>query len=595
MNVIAKGLLALFGLKPSDVEKRLNRDPSQFNYIELLRSGLDPVTGFAQISQDRIIRYTDFDMMDGTSDMNVALDIYAEEATQTDPRTNRVVWIEAKDEKIEAEGQAWCRRLRLDERSFGLARNIAKYGDLFEYLLISSEGVYNMQFIHPSRVGRVETDRLIGFSCPDLARLVLRAGGGGTQEEMFMPWDFVHLRMEVFDRESIYGKSYLEGLRKIWKELQILETMVAIFRVTKAVERKVFYVDVSDSSQQEVKKLMDTYRDHLKKNKFIDPITGDFRIDVNAITPLEDIIFPIRGDNKSRVENLTQSPDIGALEDLHYFRTKLRAGLGIPKAYFDQDTEGMGFHANQALALQDMRFSRKIQRLQRSVRAGLTRAFAIHLTLKGIAWKPGEFLIKMAPVNQIYEQLKEEWWLKRAELANVLIPIAALAGFDQKRWNQVILPEIFHLTQEAIEKLTSDEDTPEPADPNDPDADAPLKQAAAKIPTTVGKFPQFAPPSSLADDIDFDMDSLPKAVRSSLTEVCGGEAALKSLIIEARRLSSEGCLIEVTDVYNHRDEVRAAAKRESRKSTEDPKEAIDLGGEMMTELTMALPIKKERP
>lgn len=454
LNFIQKGLLQLFGLKPEDLPGH-QRGEAEMSWIEFLRSGLDPFTGYAQISQDRIVRYNDYDLMDSYSDIATALDIYGEEASQPDPRKKRAVWIESENKEIKQAGKEFLSALRIEDRVYALARNCAKYGDLFEYILTNHTGIYNMQFIHPSRVNRIESDKLLGFQCDELARLMMRTGAAPSPEgRFFTPWDFVHFRMEAFDRETIYGRSMIEHVRKTWKELQILETMVAVFRVTKSVQRNIFVIDVSDASPQESREILEKWRTHLRKQQFIDPQTGDFRIDAPAVTPLEDLILPIRGkDNQTRVEKLQADPDIGAVEDLHYFRTKLRTALGIPKQYFDQELDGTGWNAKEGLVMQDQRFSRKITKVQKSVKSGLSREFAIHLTLKGIKWEPGDFTVEMAPVNQIIERLKEEWWLRRAELLNVLLPVAQIAGFDPLEWNKIICGELLPLSPTRMKKL----------------------------------------------------------------------------------------------------------------------------------------------
>ena len=522
LNVIQRGLLKLFGLRPEDLPGR-RQGELEMSWIEFLRSGLDPFTGYAQISQDRIVRYNDYDLMDQYSDIATALDIYAEESSQPDPRKKRVAWVDTEKAEIKEAGRKWLSTIRAEDRVFALARNVAKYGDTFEYNLVNQNGIYNLQFIHPSRVNRIEADKLLGFQCDELARLMMRTGVQAAPEgRYFTPWDFLHFRIEAYDRETIYGRSLIENVRKTWKELQILETMVAVFRVTKSVERNIFIVDVSNSSPQEAQAQLEKWRQHLRKQQFIDPQTGDFRIDAQAITPQEDLILPIRGaDNKTRVEKLQPSPDIGALKDLDYFRTKLRTALGIPQSYFDQTLEGTGWNSKEALVMQDQRFSRKITRIQRAVKSGLTRGLAVHLTLLGIKWEPGDFKIEMAPVNQITERLKEEWWLRRGELLNTLLPVAVTANFDQEEWNKIIINDLLPLSPSALKKLLTPSpeqlalQNPQPAAPGGAAGGAggaqggkpgAPKQQTAKVSKPgsggkVGKFATFAEPDK-AEDAD---------------------------------------------------------------------------------------------
>jgi len=558
LNIFQKGLLKLFKMRPEDLPGHREGE-MEMSWIEFLRSGLDPFTGYAQISQDRIVRYNDYDLMDQYSDIATALDIYAEEASQPDPRKKRVVWVDTEKAEIKEEGRKWLAMISAEDRAFALARNVAKYGDTFEYNLMNQNGIYNLQFIHPSRVNRIESDKLLGYQCDELARLMMRTGTQQAPEgRFFTPWDFLHFRIEAYDRETIYGRSLIENVRKTWKELQILETMIAVFRVTKSVQRNVFIVDVSQSSPQEAQGILEKWRQHLRKQQFIDPVTGDFRVDAQAITPMEDLILPVRGENnKTRVEKLQADPDIGAIEDLHYFRVKLRTALGIPQSYFEQSLENTGWNNKEALVMQDQRFSRKITRIQRSVKSGMTRGFAIHLTLKGIKWEPGDFKIEMAPVNQITERLKEEWWLRRGELLNALLPVATVANFDQQEWNDLICKELLPLSPSDRKKLL----TPPPeqmaqqaalagagaAKPGQPGAKG--GQSGAKAPKPgaggkVGKFSTFAEPDKAEDTI------------SMLSDFFAGRPDIQTSVRSIVEGMEEHQLYEVTSKVKELTEIR---------------------------------------
>jgi hypothetical protein len=191
-------------------------------------------TGYADIQYDRVTKYRDYDRMDQSStECQTALDIYAEEASQPDSKVGLRVWVESKDKEMADELNGMFQRIRLEAKAWGIYRNIAKYGDCFEYLLLGSYGVHDIQFIHPSRVERVQEDGLLGFKSSDLSGVVPM----DNKTNLFKPWDFVHFRVMAYDQESVYGRSFMESLRKVWKQLSMLETMIVIFRISKAVQR----------------------------------------------------------------------------------------------------------------------------------------------------------------------------------------------------------------------------------------------------------------------------------------------------------------------------------------------------------------------
>jgi len=257
-----------------------------------------------------------------------------------------------------------------------------------------------------------------------------------------------HGRLMAYDQESIYGRSMCEEVRKIWKMLSILETMVALAHVQRAIDRNVFMIDVGTASEEEALALVKKYKQWLRRKEFFDPQTNQFKNDFNPTTIQEDIFWPTRPNSNSRVDTLQgKTVPQGLVDDLNYFRNKLCGGLGVPREYLDGTTQGSVFDSKAALVLQDIHFARKIERLQRSFRQMIHRICQVHLALDGVI--TNEFEIRMAPLSLISDRLNEDLWQRRAEVLGVLTLLATQMGWPQDVWN-------IYLTKNFIRDIPSD-------------------------------------------------------------------------------------------------------------------------------------------
>ena len=414
--------------------------------------------GYADIQMDRQTKYRDYDRMDVSStEAQVGLDIYAEESSQLDSKTGLAVWVESNQPEIAADLNGMLQRIKMESKAYGILRNIAKYGDVYTFNILGSQGVHGVQFIHPSRVERIQQDGLQGFSCPDLTRAL----PPDNKNNMYKPWDFIHFRLVAYDQESMYGRSMLETIRKTWKSFQMLETMVVLYRLTKAVQRNIFYVDVGQASVEEAQELVQKYDKFLKnKTVFIDQKTNDFKMDFSPATMLQDIIWPVRPGSASKVEPLQNSMNIGPMVDLEHFATKMRIGLGVPKTYFDGEQDP-GWNSRDALMLQDARFGRKIAKIQRAFVEGIVALCQVHYAIAHQQYLPPDaFQVKLGTMNSSSERDREETLLRKAQLLEILINVAISAGWNRQVWSDYLLDEVYPLPMEYRKKLF----TPDPVE-----------------------------------------------------------------------------------------------------------------------------------
>lgn len=456
---LIQALQIVFGRSPKQLDVVKGKEFPQEKYagFDSIENRLSKVfTGYTDIQYDRLSKYRDYDRMDTSStESQVGLDIYAEEASQKDDKTGMRVWIEADNDALAQELNGMLQRTRTEFKAYGLYRNLAKYGDCFLYIMPGGYGVHDYQFIHPSRIERVQQDGLLGFKSAELASHLPNDNKIGW----FKPWDFLHLRITAYDQESVYGRSFLEPIRKAYKQLSMLETMLVLYRIAKAVQRNIFYVDVGQSSLAETTNLVKDYERFLKnKQQFIDPKTNEFKLEFNPATILQDIVWPVRPNSLSKVEQLQNTSSIGPLEDVDHFRNKIRTGLNIPKDYFDGEITG-AWNSREALMLQDARFGRKITKLQDALREGIIRLCQIHWAIsKGEYLPPDSFIVQLGTVSAVADRQREDILLRKAQIMEILANISVVMGWNRWVWGDYLLDEVFPLPAKLRAKLQ----TPDP-------------------------------------------------------------------------------------------------------------------------------------
>lgn len=404
-------------------------------------------------TRDRKTRYLEYDRMDENSDIHASLDAYADECAPTNREKKRSVWVTGPDQDINDELHKMLDTIKIEDMMYGLARSLAKYGDDFEQVFYDDErGVYMIKYIEPNRVDRVVDDqnRLRGFKVEGLKSL-----SATTQVGVADPWDFVHFKINGTIRDG-WGESILFGVQKIYRTLEMLETATALYRLARAADRNVFYVDVGTASSDQAYNTVQLWRQTYRKRKWFESQgnekgSGGVDFKHNPIDILEDIWWPIKKDSQSRVEKLQGSNNVGDIADIEYFRNKLRYALGIPPEYFGGGDQGSGlFRSDAGLVQQDMKFARKCTRLQRAIKAGVRRLCQIHLALRGVAPADMQFEVSMEPLSYLEEMQRMEAMMTRVTVLQGLVEMGMALGFDPQAWSEFLLEDIMAMDDERI-------------------------------------------------------------------------------------------------------------------------------------------------
>jgi len=354
---------------------------------------------------------------------------FASDATQPDPNTGRVVWVNAKDEAIRAASDTLLkRRLRLDDEMFSMAYTLVKYGNDFEEILVTKNGVVGLNYLPPATMRRIEHDdtTLIGYlqdvtgafteDMNSLRKSVATPGKIKENNALFEDWQVVHTRLRSRHRRSPYGFGVADGARWIWKRLIMLEDAMLIYKLTRAPARFAFYIDVTDIPANRVESFLQRAKRDLKKKKFVDPRSGKLNMRYNPLANDEDFFLPVRdGKALARVDILS-GPDYQAIEDVQYFQRKLHGVLKTPRSWLGQEE---AVPSRSILSNEDARSARVTLGVQTSLRFGIEKIIRIDMAARGVSdpWRP-EFDVAMTLPSGI-------WTLAHMEIQNAIADYAS--------------------------------------------------------------------------------------------------------------------------------------------------------------------------
>lgn len=423
--------------------------------------------GLFNLTAERTGRYNLYREMDSFDLLSSILDLYAEEASQPDYDTKRVVWVESNNVQIKAAAMDCLTRLRVDDSAFPIIRDMCKFGDRFQRLLYQGgQGVLSWTpIIKPETVTRIEDRlrRLIGFTEEN------KKYRGALKREVSWPWDYVHFRLLGRDDATGYGTSILQNLYRPARQLLLSEDAALMTRLRRGVDRNLFLVDVGDLDETEAAAWVNRWRKAMRKHEYLDPLSPRYVKSYNPLNPLEDMFVPFRGsDDASRVETLASTGQgIDEIFDLDYFRKKLFGSARVlPAALgFEGDLNG-----KSTLAQQDVRFARTAKKVQRYFIQGVRTMIDTNLVLlsdETEKYNPfvvnNGYVVQMAPISYLDELDRLELIKLRHEIVQSVGTLASDMNLDPKVWAMHLLLTFAKLPEELVLKLVAKTTIPEPA------------------------------------------------------------------------------------------------------------------------------------
>jgi len=383
-------------------------------YTKLQRSYYETSQGAQSMAYHQVRRelFRDYDAMDSDPIISSALDIYADEST-TKNEYGDVIQIKSTNENVrELLHNLFYDIMNIEFNLWPWVRNLVKYGDAFLALEIAEgKGVINCM---PHSIYNVE--RLEGTDPNNANYVKYKVEMDRFGKKEYEQYEMAHFRMLSDTNFLPYGKSMVEGARRIWKQLSLMEDAMLIHRIMRAPEKRIFKIDIGNIPPVEVDNYMQKIINKMKKTPFVNKDTGDYNLKYNIQNLTEDFFLPVRGsDSGTNIENLA-GLEYAAIEDIEYLRGKLFAALRVPKAYLSYDENVNG---KATLAAEDVRFARTIERIQRTVVSELAKIAVVHLAAQGIEdSEMTNFELTLTNASTIYEQEKVNLWSEKVRLAS---------------------------------------------------------------------------------------------------------------------------------------------------------------------------------
>lgn len=393
---------------------------------------------------NRLERYKDYDQMDEIGEVSLALDLYADESSLMDPERKHTLVIKAETEEIKEELEdLFFNTLQIDSYVRPMARYLSKYGDAPHEIVPNAnrDGIASLKFMNIYNFTRVETKYgdLVGFFYQDEV----------SEEPTFLhPWQVSHMRLLTYENlYHPYGRSVLEGGRKAFKQLRLMEDSALIYRITRAPEKRLFTIPVGDIPTKEVQGYIEQISRIFKKKRFYDERTGTFNERYSPLIQEDDFWLPQRPDGSGpSVDTLPGAENLDQIADIEYFKKKMIAPLKIPFSRVGLGNES-GESFNELLVSSHTEFAKAVQWIQREIVEGLKKVAVAHLALKGCTISQiKSFDISMSATNAIDELYRIEVWRSRA---GVMTDLKDLDWFPAE-W---IVSRFTDLSPDEIQKL----------------------------------------------------------------------------------------------------------------------------------------------
>lgn len=372
----------------------------------------------------RLSAQYDYESMEYTPEISAALDIYAEESTTTN-EDGFILQIYSESKRIKGVlADLFNNNLDINTNLPMWTRNTCKYGDNFVYLKLDPEkGVVGCQQLPTIEIERHEVGVSQKISVDitqelDENKKALHFTWKNKNME-FQSWEIAHFRLLGDDRKLPYGTSMLEKARRIWKQLLLSEDAMLIYRTSRAPERRMFKVFVGNMNDDDVEAYVQRVANKFKREQVVDSKTGNVDMRFNQMAVDQDYFIPVRDPAApDPITTLPGAQNLSEIADIEYIQKKLLTALRVPKAFLGFE-EVVGDGKN--LALQDIRFARTINRIQKSMLAELNKIAIVHLFILGFEDELSNFTLGLTNPSTQADLLKVDVWKEKILLYKDLV------------------------------------------------------------------------------------------------------------------------------------------------------------------------------
>jgi len=407
-----------------------------------------------QYEAARLPAYIDYEGMEYYPIISSALDLFMEEAT-TIGINGKMLNIYSNKDRI---------KILLEDFFYNIVnvnvnlpfwvRNTVKYGDNFVLLY----GERKKGITHVKQLVNYEIER---FERIQNGKPLVKFKERMTGDE-FNVFEIAHFRLLGDDKYLPYGSSILNKVRRVFRQLVMAEDAMLTYRIIRAGEKKVFKIDVGNIDEDDIEEYIYKVATTFKKTAQVAPNDGQIDYRFNILGNDEDYFLPVRNANtQTGIETLPGATNLDQIHDIEYLRDNLFIGLGVPKPFLSfQDAAGAG----KNMAQYDIRFSKKINRIQQAMIQELNKMAMVHLYLLGYSGEDlNTFELTLTNPSTQQDLLKSELMRDKAqtytELTRAEGGIAAMSHTTAKRqiFNMSDREIVDDLKQQKMEKVVMQE------------------------------------------------------------------------------------------------------------------------------------------
>ena len=446
---------------------------------------------------NRVERYNQYEQMDMDSEVNAALDILAEFCSQKNQENHTAFTIKYKETPsdnevkiIKEQLQQWVALNEFNKRIFKIVRNTFKYGD---QVFIRDPENFKLYWTEMSKVTKVIVNEgegkkpeqyLIKDINPNFQNLTVTAvatsdtymnhpqvgGPSGSYTQPQSPFGggsrFSHAKNEAaVNAEHIihisltegldvywpFGNSVLENIFKVFKQKELLEDSIIIYRVQRAPERRIFKIDVGNMPSHMAMAFVERIKNEIHQRRIPTQTGGGANMMDATYNPLstnEDYFFPTTADGRgSSVDVLPGGQNLGEITDLRFFTNKLYRGLRIPSSYLPTTAEDGSASYNDGRVgtalIQEWRFNQYCLRLQSMIADKLDSEFKLFMRWRGFNIDGSLFDLQFNEPQNFAQYRQADIDLQRISTFTQLEPMP----YFSKRW---LMKRYLGMTEQEI-------------------------------------------------------------------------------------------------------------------------------------------------
>jgi hypothetical protein len=413
--------------------------------------------------------------------VTAALTELVEEATQPDPQTDRKVWFECSDKKLEDELNGVL-LVNIDAETVIASQiwHVAAFGNNFDRVHYEQgKGIVGLAFAHPMDVRRYwleENRRCVGFKWsreqPDRESLYIQGQtkierpqlnyGNNDVENLWYPWDFLHMRRMFRMRVNEHGEPVFDEAQGVYKKLRMAIDQMTVHRAQVQPDRYLVNIDVQSQPPLEQVRTVQRWRQTMRnKLAFGEGNSGDtlgtpndFKSYYNAWA-LDTMLWMAKpaGFNHA-IEKLPGTANVPDVYDIEMLLNVFYSVIGIPKSWVGiGDAKAGAPVSGKALLAQDMRFLRKVRALRQPVLTGYTWLGYMHAVLQGKDVSDIDIKAKMSYISTLEDELRVDVLNKQIGIMATMADMLDKFRLDKDAWIDLVLRKYMHLPDEVVDAL----------------------------------------------------------------------------------------------------------------------------------------------